>query len=174
MARRATDPPTRQDVAHAVQQLTAAQQAQAHAVSQDLGRGEKPLAKFAEMAAHEPATPAQRQAFRTLAAADNSVRTAGIADGLSSVPMTDSSSMSDLGAATSRPRAAASATDADVSSAQSPLAAPPGSSGSAFGATPSPTPGTPHRPASPADPSTESPATPPRSPGGSDSPIAKG
>jgi hypothetical protein len=173
LTRRGADPPTRQEVAHAVQQLTAAQQAQAQAVSQDLGRGEKPLAKFAEMAAHEPATLAQRQAFRTLAAADNDVREAGIADGLSSVPLTDS--MSDVGVATSGPPAAASAAQTNnTEGAQPPIAAPHDSSGSAFAATPSKPPGTPHQPASTADPAIDSPATPPRAPGGSGSPIAKG
>jgi hypothetical protein len=169
LARRASDPPTRQDVAHAVGQLTAAQQLHAQAVSQDLGRGEKPLAKFAEIAAHEPATPAQRQAFRTLAAADNDVRDVGIADGLSSVPMTDFSSMSDVGVATSGPPAAGTENE----DAQSPIAAPDDSSGSAFAATPSTAAGAPHQPASTADPMIDSPATPPRAHGG-DSPIAKG
>jgi hypothetical protein len=174
LAKRATAPPTRQDVAHAVQQLTATQQPQAQAVSQDLGRGEKPLAKFAEMAAHEPATPAQRQAFRTLAAAENNVRAAGIADGLSSLPMTDSSSLSDVGAATSGLRAATSAPENNQEAEQPPIAAPHDSSGSAFAATSSKPPETPHQPASTADPAIDSPATPPRAPRGSDSPIAKG
>jgi hypothetical protein len=126
------------------------------------------------MAAHEPATPAQRQAFRTLAAADNDVRHAGIADGLSSLPMTDSSSMSDLGVATSASPAAAPAIQTDNEGAQPPIAAPNDSSGSAFAATPPTAPGTPHQPASTADPAIDSPATPPRAHGGSDSPIAKG
>jgi hypothetical protein len=90
------------------------------------------------------------------------------------MPMTDSPSMSDLGAATSEARAAASAPETNEEGSQPPIAAPHDGSGSAFAATPSKAHGSPYLLASTADPAIDNPATPPRLPGGSDSPIAKG
>ena len=127
LARRAGHPPTQREVAQAAGQLDGAQQKLAQAISQDLGRGDKPLARFSEMAAHEPATPGQREAFRTLAAADNAVRVAGIAEAVSTVAMTDGHFGSAFGAASSSATTPAPRPDSAVESPATPPRSPDGS-----------------------------------------------
>ncbi len=176
------NPPTAADGSTAIGALTPEQRQTATKIAGDPGAsGDKPMRGYAYLAAHEPATGAQREAFRTLASASPAARDQGLAHGptvsMKTTPAAEGTP--DAGGAAGRVAVGISGAPRGVSGGpdQSP-AAPDDSAGlgsvggaGAFGGAGPPSPAPPHRAAPSEPPATDSRATPPR-PGDDESPFA--
>jgi hypothetical protein len=181
--RASANPPTAADVSSAIGALTPEQRQAATKIAGDPGAsGDKPMRGYAYLAAHEPATQAQREAFRTLAAASPAARDQGLAHGptvsMKTTPAAERTP--DAGGAAGRVAPGTSGVPHSVPGGpdQGP-GAPDDSAGlgsaggaGAFGGTGPPSPAPPHHPAPSEPPDADSPATPPRPGDDDESPFA--